>query len=343
MLRPTRHGRKPSTWLWIILIAILLVLDAGLAFMWLSAIPSPAATSQSSAQTTPTATQPPTRTVVAQAATPTRRPTRTPRPVPTIIPSPIRPVPVATPDVEPVRCEEATGRTMDATYMSQVSGTEQTYLVYLPPCYDASNRRYPSLYLIHGLYYDDTHWEKLGVFDAMDQGIHAGSYAPAIIVLPSGDDDLFSNTSGGPNSYEGEVVNVLMPTIDRLFRTDTRPQMRAIGGISRGGVWSLEIGFHDPTHFGIVGAHSACLNLNEAPPDFDPLKMTDLITLKSQRIWLDAGDADGCLPGTQDLHAALDTSHVEHTYQVYPGNHEDAFWAAHLGDYLTFYTAAWPR
>ena len=251
--------------------------------------------------------------------------------------------PVATPGVEPVRCQETIGQVADEIYFSDVSGTEQTYIVYVPPCYDVTTTRYPTIYLIHGAGVDDTHWESLGLFKVMDEGIQAGKLAPAIIVLPSGDAELFMNTSGDPGSYEAQIVDELLPTVDNLFRTDPRPEMRAIGGISRGGVWSLEIGFRHPGLFNIVGGHSPCLNLNGAPPEFDPLKMTDKPTLKTQRIFLDAGDMDDCKIGADEQHLALKNSGVAHVYKIWPGGHENALWEAHLGDYLDFYTQTWPK
>lgn len=228
-------------------------------------------------------------------------------------------------------------------YSSRISGAEEQYLVYLPPCSESSTRRYPTIYLLHGSDNDDTHWVRLGVFQEMDQGLAEGRLAPAIVVLPDGDPDLFINTSGGPNSFEGQIVDELVPVVDRLFKTDPRPQMRAIGGISRGGVWSLEIGFLNPEVFNIVAGHSPCLNFNEAPPEYDPLKLTDRPSLKSQRIWLDVGDEDYCQPGAEVLHTALDASQVVHDYHVEPGAHEDSLWAEYLPTYLEFYTLNWPK
>jgi enterochelin esterase-like enzyme len=232
---------------------------------------------------------------------------------------------------------------VDETYFSRVSNAEQSYLVYLPPCSELSNRRYPTIYLLHGSDNDDMHWERLGVFQEMEQGVEEGWLAPAIIVLPEGDPDLYINTSGGPNSFEGQIVDELVPIIDRSFQTDPRPRMRAIGGISRGGVWSLEIGFRHPELFNVVAGHSPCLNVNEAPPEYDPLKLTDTPSLKTLRIWLDAGDRDYCRPGADDLHLALDSSGVAHEYHVWPGSHDDTLWTAHLTDYLEFYTQGWPN
>ena len=85
------------------------------------------------------------------------------------------------------------------------------------------------------------------------------------------------------------------------------------------------------------------LNVNEAPSEYDPLKLTDRPSLKSQRIWLDAGDEDYCQPGAEALHTALDASEVAHDYHVWPGAHEDSLWAEYLPDYLQFYTLNWPK
>ena len=269
--------------------------------------------------------------------------TATPTSTPTSQATSGRQTPVATPGVEPVRCQEIIGQVSDETYFSDVSGTKQTYIVYVPPCYDVTTTRYPTIYLIHGAGVDDTHWESLGLFKVMDEGIQAGKLAPAIIVLPGGDAELYMNTSGDRGSYEAQIVDELIPTVDNLFRTNPRPEMRAIGGISRGGVWALEIGFRHPGLFNIVGGHSPCLNLNGAPPEFDPLKMTDNPTLKTQRIFLDAGDRDDCKIGADEQHLALDNSGVAHVYKIWPGGHENALWEAHLGDYLDFYTQTWPK
>ena len=354
MFKSVKAGRRASTSFWVIAIVFLLILNGGLALIVLrgfvtptvqsAAAPSAARTVQSTAvpSATPTASPQPQHPTIAQLPQPTRQPTRTPRARPTIRPVPTDQPPQATADASP-GCTETNGQVMDETYSSRILGSDQRYIVYLPPCYDSTQTRYPTLYLLHGLGYDATHWESLGVFKAMDKGLEAKQLAPAIIILPEADENLFGNTSGGSGSFEAQFVQELMPVVNRLYRTDPRPEWQAIGGISRGGVWSLEISFVHPDKFGIVGGHSPCLNYNNAPPQFDPLKLTDKPALKTQRIWLDAGDRDGCLVGTEEIHAALEKSGVAHSYQIWPGIHEDSYWASHLNDYMTFYTQSWPR
>ncbi len=86
-----------------------------------------------------------------------------------------RQTPAATPIVQPVRCQETMEQVAGQTYFSNVSGTKQAYIVYVPPCYDVTPTRYPTMYLIHGAGVDDTHWESLGLFEVMDEGIQSDS------------------------------------------------------------------------------------------------------------------------------------------------------------------------
>jgi enterochelin esterase-like enzyme len=328
------------------LIFSLLILAAIVALAWVYTMRSPLPAHPAEVTVTATGTA----TSIPQPAR-TSSPTLVRRSTPTSVPTSTRslqftsPLPEATASVPggQANCHEDTGLVLDQVYYSRISNTEQRYLVYLPPCFELSDRRYPTIYLLHGTENDETHWEQLGVFQKMDQGLAEGRLAPAIIVLPDGDPDLFINTSGGPRSFEGQIVDELVSIVDQSFRTDPRPEMRAIGGISRGGVWSLEIGFLHPELFSVVGAHSPCLNLNESPPQWDPLALAGTPSLSTQRIWLDAGDADYCQPGAEALHNALDEAGVAHEYHVWPGEHQDPLWAEHLPVYLEFYTRAWPK
>jgi len=317
-----------------------MILGLALAVLWGRAILLESATDPwpivATATCTPILTPTSRPAVASPLATPTRGPTRIPQPtISSSLPTPAH--------ADPPRCTETTGQVISRTFSSRVSNAEQRYIIYLPPCYNYTETRYPTIYLIHGSENDETHWQRLGVFQVMDEGVRAGRIPPAIMVLPDGDYGLFMNTSGGPRSYEAEFVDELIPHIDGAYRTEAASELRAIGGISRGGVWSYEIGFRHPDLFAVVGGHSAALNVNLAPPGLDPLNMTDLPSLKKQRIWLDVGDADYTRPGVEQLHVALDRSGVEHTYQVWPGAHDDSLWAAHLADYLEFYTLSWRR
>ncbi|MCS7177863.1 MAG: alpha/beta hydrolase-fold protein [Anaerolineae bacterium] len=292
-----------------------------------TATPSPTATPAPALTPLPTATPMPT-------ATPIPTPTFTPRPTATPTPTPT-PTPI---------CAGLSGRIEVGSYPSRVLGRAATYRIYLPPGYDSSPVSYPVLYLLHGYPYNETHWDRLGVDEAAEAGICSGAYPPFIIVMPNCDpapDGIFVRTSGGDHSVEGLIVNELIPHIDQTYRTWGSREGRAIGGISRGGVWSLEIAFRRPDLFATVGAHSPALSVNYPLPVYDPFNLLTQPAVASLRIWLDAGDTDWAWVGTDRMHRALVEKGIPHEYAVGEGGHTDDYWSRMIPAYLAFYTAAW--
>jgi len=311
----------------------------------LSATPTvtPVSTPTFTPTPTPTSTPVPTATPT---ATPTPRPTATATPLPTATP------PTATLEVTATltlsvpltssRAVSLSGRVEAGSFPSQVLGRQATYRIYLPPGYDTSGQSYPVLYVLHGYPYDESHWDRLGVDEVADAGILSGAYPPFIIVMPNGDpQNIYVNTSGGDWSVEGLIVNELLPYIDRTYRTLATREGRAIGGISRGGVWSLEIGFRHTDLFAVVGAHSAALSVNYPLPQYDPYNLVTEPGLRLQRIWLDAGNTDWARNGVRRLHEALQAQGVVHEYTEGEGNHSDGYWSAMMPAYLAFYVAGW--
>lgn len=289
--------------------------------------------------------------------TPTSTPTITPSPLPTctFTPTPLpthtptpSPTPTITPPASPIEEPAATtatvklaGRVEQRAYFSPTTGKDEHYRVYLPPGYDQTTKRYPALYLFHGWPYRAAHWDALGTEESADAGIQSGALPPFIIVQPKGAEGVYVNTSGGDHSFEGQVVNDLIPHIDSTYRTWAEREGRAIGGISRGGVWALEIAFCHPDIFAAVGAHSPALSVNLAPTIYNPLYLLEEPGVATLRIYLDAGDADWSREGTQELDEALDAQGITHEFVVHPGGHSVIFWSANVAEYLAFYTAGW--
>lgn len=281
----------------------------------------------------------PTGTATATVA-PTVRPTQTPPP-PTLTPpaSPIEEHPAAT--ITSTASVELVGRVEEQVYFSLTTGAEEPYRIYLPPGYDEATRRYPVLYLLHGWPYEAAHWGALGVEETVNAGIQSGALPLCIIVQPQGSERMYVNTSGGDQSFEGQIINDLIPHVDATYRTWAEREGRAIGGISRGGVWSLEIGFSHPDVFAAVGAHSPALSVNMAPPAHDPFYLLEEPEVAALRIYLDAGDADWSREYTQKLHEALAAHNVASEFVVHPGGHATGLWSANVNEYLDFYTAGW--
>ncbi len=282
------------------------------------------------ATTSPQTTDTPTPSVTVEPTdTPTLTPTQTPSPTPT-----------------PFICPQRHGKLIRETLTSKAMQTEEIrYTVYVPPCYSHYREyNFPVLYLLHGWPMNETHWEKLGIVEIVDAWITQGLIGPLIMVMPgvSNPHGMYINSSGGDYSFEGMVVNEIVPLIDKTYRTWQAPEARAISGISRGGVWALEIGFRHPDLFGRVGGHSPALSVNYPLPVYDPYRLVESID-PAQRIYLSAGDKDWARAGTIRLRDLLQEHDFDVTYKVHEGAHIDDLWRLGLPEYLHFYVRDWPR
>lgn len=256
-------------------------------------------------------------------------------PTTTVIQSPRAtaiPSPTATP------CE-ASGQIVTGTYQSEAAGLSP-YRVYLPPCYEEGGRVYPTLYMLPGNIHTDSVWDYLGLDDAAEAAIMRGEIPPLIIVMATGG-QLSNHTSGGPWSYESVIMEDLIPHIERSYCAWQEPAGRAIGGMSRGGYWALEIAFRHADQFASVGGHSAALYDLYGGPDVLP-QVTGLANdLGDLRIYFDVGEYDWVIPNIRKLHEDMEGAGMEHVWIVNEGWHEDAYWASHTKEYITWYSEPW--
>ncbi|MFW5691503.1 MAG: CapA family protein [Chloroflexota bacterium] len=238
-------------------------------------------------------------------------------------------------------CSEP-GTLQQATFESAILGNPLDYAVYLPPCYTTA-MRYPVIYLLHGSNRTHEHWPSLGIVEALDRGISAGAYPPLIVAMPHGSWIANENRFAGTLTWSSILLSEFMPHLEANYAASTDPTQRAIGGISRGGFWAYNIALRYPEQFAAVGGHSAFFDPGHFPAEYNPLDLARTApSIDGLRLWLDRGVDDYAWYGLDLMGAALNARGIPHTYTIYPeGEHADAYWAAHLDDYLTFYTADW--
>ena len=233
------------------------------------------------------------------------------------------------------------GRIEQGTLDSAVADQPMPYRVYLPPCYGQDGRVYPTLYLFGGNIHDDAFWDALGIDETAEAAIAAGTIPPLLIVMPD-NGWLANTTTSGPASYEGFVLNELIPHIEQTYCAWPAREGRAVGGVSRGGYWSLMMAFRRPDIFRSVAAHSPALIDDFAGPAEDPSVTGVVNDLGDLRIWIDIGQRDPYLVEAQPLHDALAADGVAHEWRVPEGIHEPVYWQAHLNEYLLWYGAGFP-
>lgn len=270
----------------------------------------------------------PTATTPAPAAT-TAVPTFTPTPTPTASPAP-----TATPTR--LACWSQGGRLEDGSLRTKYVPLPLEYRVYLPPCYDQqTERHYPVLYLIHGMNYNNDQWDRLGADETADALIAAGEVAPFIIVMPR-DRSWTQPTEDG---FGQALIEDLIPFVDSHYRTLPSRIYRAIGGLSRGASWAVHLGLSHWQLFGALGAHS----LPVFWADTSHVRAwLDAIPMQSMpRIFMDTGDKDYLIKSTLWFESVLDQKGIPHEWYLFPGYHEEAYWHAHIEQYLRWYAKDW--
>lgn len=212
------------------------------------------------------------------------------------------------------------------------------YRIYLPPCYEQqADRRYPALYLIHGQNFNHDQWDRLGVDEAMDAGVAAGELPPFLIVLPR-DRSWAQPTEDG---FGRALIEDLLPTIDETYRTLPGREYRAVGGLSRGASWSIHLGFSQWELFGAIGLHS--------PPVFwtDTAHIREWLNAipleEMPRIYMDIGEKDRqeIMRSAVWFEQLLTENGIPHEWYLFPGYHEEAYWEAHVEQYLRWYSQVW--
>jgi enterochelin esterase-like enzyme len=203
--------------------------------------------------------------------------------------------------------------------------------VYLPPCYAANQKRYPVLYLIHGLNFTEEQWERLGMARAADTLIAAGEIAPLIMVMPRDRKDT---------RFDPAFVDDLVPYVDEHYRTIALRNYRAIGGLSRGGGWSIHLGLHYPNLFGRIGAHSPAVFYGDETTVLGYARALAK-TGPVPALYVDIGDGDANRQSAFWLDQVFTWFDFDHTYLTQPGGHTEKYWSAHVDDYLRFYAGDW--
>ena len=262
---------------------------------------------------------------------PTATPTIIP-PTPTQTSTPLPPTP--TPTATPLGCLTQPGRVEQGVL--QETTPPQQYLIYLPPCYDEKpDVRYPVLYLLHGQTYTDDQWVRLGAVKVMNKLLLNNEISPFIIVFP---DDRYWNVQAGPGFGE-RLVDHLIPYVDQNYRTLADRAHRAIGGMSRGAGWTLQLGLIRWDLFGTLGLHSLAAFADDRPFLTDWLK--EIPPASWPNIFMDMGESDQELGFNSQFENTLTQLGIPHEWHLYPGAHDEAYWGAHVEEYLRWYAQVW--
>src|SRR4029079_16799580 len=144
-------------------------------------------------------------------------------------------------------------------------GLARQVWIYTPPDYD-KGKAYPVLYLLHGAGDIESGWTLIGrANNILDNLIAEGKAKPMIVVMPLG--HAIQSFYAGPaksapaappaagvtpaplTPFANDLLDDVIPRVAKTYKVSTKPDDRAIGGLSMGGGQTLNIGFTRPELF----------------------------------------------------------------------------------------------
>jgi enterochelin esterase-like enzyme len=214
-------------------------------------------------------------------------------------------------------------------YDSKTVGTRRKMRVYTPPGY-SSDKKYPVLYLLHGIGGDENEWYKHGSPQIILDNLCADKkIVPMIVVLPNGraqkndraEGDIFRHAPAFA-TFERDLLDDVIPFIESHYSIKAGRESRALAGLSMGGGQSLNFGLGNLDTFAWVGGFSSAPN-TKAPEQLvpDPNKARQL-----KLLWISCGDKDGLINISQGLHAYLKANKVPHIWHMDSGPHNFTVW-----------------
>ena len=215
-------------------------------------------------------------------------------------------------------------------YDSKTVGTRRKMNVYTPPGYSA-DKKYPVLYLLHGIGGDETEWQRFTKPEhILDNLIADGKALPMIVVMPNGraqkDDraqgNVFASAPAFAN-FERDLLDDVIPAIESRYSTSTNREQRALAGLSMGGGQTLNFGFAHLDTFAWLGGFSSAPNTKQ-PVELVP----DPKAAKSQLklFMLTCGNKDGLINISQGLHVYLKEKDMPHIWHVDGHGHDATHW-----------------
>ena len=157
------------------------------------------------------------------------------------------------------------GQVRSIYYFAKTSGEWRHAMVYTPAEYEQGKKRYPVLYLQHGMGEDETGWSRQGHMQhIMDNAIHKGEAVPMIVVMESGNikmpyrpQEMERNQYGA--TFYPILLNDLIPYIDKTFRTKSDRENRAMAGLSWGGHQTFDVVLTNLDKFAWMGTFSGAI------------------------------------------------------------------------------------
>ena len=247
----------------------------------------------------------------------------------------------------------AHGSVSKVWYKSDKLGLNRRLTIYTPPGYESSRKRYPVLYLLHGMGGDENAWSELGrATQILDNLIAQGKAEPMIVVMPNGNasqEAAPGETSEGlkqpsfmlPKTMDGsfeEAFPEIVAFVDKNYRTQAKKSSRAIAGLSMGGFHAMHISKENSDMFDYVGLFSAAIFRGDAAASSVYADMEQKLKVqfaKRPRLyWIAIGDKDFLYEENVRYRALLDAEGYDYQYFESGDGHVWKNWRIYLSKFV---------
>ena len=227
----------------------------------------------------------------------------------------------------------AKGQVRSVEYYAESQKQWRRAMVYTPADYDKSKKKYPVLYLQHGMAEDETGWSTQGRMNhIMDNLIASGECEPMIVVMESGDVEVgFAPRRGkdveqqrmqyGASFYE-VMFNDLIPMVEKTFRCKTGRENRAMAGLSWGGFQTFNVVLPHLDKFAYLGTFSGALFGIDVKTCFDGV-FTDAKKFNSDVKYFFMGCGSEENFGTEKMTSDLKQMGIDVEFYVSPDTHHE--------------------
>ncbi|MCX7797162.1 MAG: alpha/beta hydrolase-fold protein [Melioribacter sp.] len=225
-------------------------------------------------------------------------------------------------------------------YKSKTVGTTRRAIVYIPPEF-SNNKKYPVLYLLHGIGGDEFEWLNNAKPNVILDNLYVeNKIKPMLVVMPNGramkDDRAVGNIFDSVKvqaftTFEKDLLNDLIPFIEKNYPVYTDREHRAIAGLSMGGGQALNFGLRNIDKFAWIGAFSPAPNTKK-PEELIP--NTEEVRKKLKLLWISCGEDDNLIFVSQRTHDYLLKNDIPHVYYMQPGGHDFNVWKNDLYNFV---------
>lgn len=233
-------------------------------------------------------------------------------------------------------------------YYSNIRKEWRRCMVYTPAEYDKNpNKRYPVLYLQHGMGENETSWANQGKLNfIMDNLIAEGKAKPMIVVMDNGNIEVFKTNKGENPAqararFGGEfpkiLVDEIIPHIDSKFRTLTDRDNRAMAGLSWGGLLTFNTTLNNLDKFAYIGGFSGAgrIDVNDLDAAYGGVfKDKKAFNEKVHVFFLGIGSEEHP-ERTKSMSDGLKAAGIDNIYYESPGTaHEFLTWRRCLKEFV---------